>query len=113
MLARHLPAVELVVDVAIVRMGAAEQLPAEQLLAGAADDRADRLVDAQEAAFRIDLDDADGGVLVGRVPALLLLAQLVLAAVERIEHAVALGDVLEAVDDADELAVRIDGSDRC
>ena len=86
----------------------AEQPPAQQLLARRTDDRADRLVDAQEAAFGVELDDADRGMLVGRRPALLLLAQLALAAIERIDHALALGDVLEAVDGADELALRID-----
>ena len=89
-------------------MGAALQPPAQQLLAGAADDRADRLVDAHEPALGVELDDADRGMLVGRGPALLLLAQIVLAAVERIDHALALGDVLEAVDGADQLALRIE-----
>src|SRR6185312_12535590 len=64
--------------------------------------------DAEKAAFGVELDDSDGGVLVGRVPALLLLPQRMLAAVERVEHAPSLSDVLEAIDRADELALGID-----
>src|SRR4029078_7651098 len=107
-IAGNLTAIELVVDIAVVWMGAPLQPPAEQLLARAADDRTDRLVDPQEPPLRIHLHDADGRVLVGRRPAVLLLAQIVPAAVDRIHHAAALGDVLEAVDGADELALRIE-----
>ena len=89
-------------------MRAREQSPAEQLLAAQAGDGADRFVDPQEAAFCVDLDDADRGMFVGGVPALLLLAQILLAAVERLEHPLALGDVLEAADRADQLAVGVE-----
>jgi hypothetical protein len=66
-----------------------------------------RLVDPQEAALGVDLDDADGGVLVGRVPALLLLAQLLALALDLHRHALALGDVLDAVDRADDTTLSI------
>src|SRR5262249_5181873 len=101
-LAGHLLPVEIAVNIAIIRVGTTKQPPAKQLLTRTTDDRADRLVHPQEAALGVDLDDADGGVLVGGIPALLLLAQLALAAAERLVHAVTFGDVLEAVDDADE-----------
>ena len=85
-------------------MRAPEQRPAQQLLAAQAGNGADRFVDAQEAAEGIDLHDPDRGVLIGGGEPLLLLAQLALAAIERFVDALELGNVLEAIDDADHLA---------
>ena len=89
-------------------MGARKQPPAEQFIARQPGDVADRFIDAQKAAVGVDLDDADGGMLVGRVPALLLLSQILLALLKRLMNPLALGNILEACDEADHLAARVD-----
>src|SRR5262249_55790048 len=114
-IAGHLAAIQLLVGVAIVGMGSSEQPPPQQFIARKAGDRADGLVAAEKAPLRIDLDDPNGGVLVSRVPALLLLPQILLllaqvltAAPELLDHALAFGDVLEARHRPHQLALRVE-----
>ena len=117
-LARQLLVERLVVGLGVVGMGGAEQMPGrQQFVAAEAGNVADRLVDAQEAAVGRQLGDADGGVLVGRGQALLLLERELARILQRGVDALALGDVDEAVDRADHRAagvaqrIDIDGDD--
>ncbi len=79
--ASDLPAIEILVDVTIARIGACVESRSQQLFAAQTGDRAYRFVDPQKPALGIDLHNADRRMLVGGVPALALFAQVLLAAV--------------------------------
>jgi hypothetical protein len=100
-LAPDLPEERIPVRLLVFGMRPVKQPAAQQGMAGLPRDVADRLVDAQETTFAVDLRDADGGMLIGCGEPLLLLAQMLLALPKRLVDQLALGHVPDAVDGSD------------
>jgi hypothetical protein len=94
----------LAVRVGVVGMGMGEQPVGEQMLAAVSGDGADCLVDAQEAAVRRNLGNADRGMLIGSRQTLFLLEGMQARMFERGGRPLALRDVDKAIDRADQFA---------